>query len=123
MAQLNYSYRIKTYFNASHAIRWESGTGQKHTHTWEVVCELSSQSEQTVIFSDIEKALSGVLGDISGVFLNTLSAFKETNPTVENVTLWLYQLIVPVLKPLAVRLTRLEVSESPTRTYCITVSD
>ncbi|KRN07360.1 hypothetical protein FD15_GL002307 [Liquorilactobacillus sucicola DSM 21376 = JCM 15457] len=87
------------------------------------MCELSSQSEQTVIFSDIEKALNGVLGDISGVFLNTLSAFKETNPTVENVTLWLYQLIVPVLKPLAVRLTRLEVSESPTRTYCITVSD
>ncbi|WP_057737906.1 6-carboxytetrahydropterin synthase [Liquorilactobacillus uvarum] len=123
MSQLNFSYRIKSYFNASHAIRWENGTGQKHMHTWEVVCELSSQSKQTVIFSDIEKALNGVFENISGTFLNTLDDFKELNPTVENVTLWLYHLIIPALNQLDVHLTRLEVSESPTRTYCITSSN
>ncbi|KRL00987.1 6-carboxytetrahydropterin synthase [Liquorilactobacillus capillatus] len=123
MAQLNYSYRIKTFFNAGHAVRWEKGTGKRHSHTWEVVCELRSQSEQTVIFSDIEETLNSIFEKISGSFLNTLDEFKEVNPTVENITLWLYRLMTPVLEPLGVSLIRLEVSESPTRSYCITVSD
>ncbi|KRM95068.1 hypothetical protein FC19_GL002160 [Liquorilactobacillus aquaticus DSM 21051] len=76
-----------------------------------------------MIFSDIEKALNGVFENISGGFLNTLEDFKERNPTVENVTLWLYRLITHALEQLDVQLTRLEVSESPTRTYCITISD
>ncbi|WCE43531.1 hypothetical protein PGB25_00210 [Lactiplantibacillus plantarum] len=34
------TYKIKSYVNASHAVRWATGSGKKHTHTWEIVCEL-----------------------------------------------------------------------------------
>lgn len=51
---LKYSYKIRSFFNASHAVRWENGIGQQHTHTWEVVCELSSSADKTVIFKEMK---------------------------------------------------------------------
>jgi 6-pyruvoyltetrahydropterin/6-carboxytetrahydropterin synthase len=123
LSRLKYSYHIKSFFNASHAIRWESGIGERHTHTWEVNSEFQSQPGQTIVFRDLEKTLNGILQQFSGVFLNQLPYFKNINPTVENVTLWLYNLIVPAIAPLNVTLIRLEVAESPTRSYCISAAD
>ncbi|WP_186803293.1 6-carboxytetrahydropterin synthase, partial [Lapidilactobacillus concavus] len=57
------------------------------------------------------------------LFLNELPYFKTINPTVENVTEWLFDLITPKLEELSARLIRIEVSESPTRSYCISVED
>ncbi|BEI62579.1 6-pyruvoyl-tetrahydropterin synthase relatedprotein [Lactiplantibacillus plantarum] len=48
------TYKIKSYVNASHAVRWATGSGKKHTHTWEIVCELHTV-DAMVAFYDIEK--------------------------------------------------------------------
>ncbi|KRL42312.1 MAG: 6-carboxytetrahydropterin synthase [Liquorilactobacillus nagelii] len=120
---LKYSYKIRSFFNASHAVRWENGIGQQHTHTWEVVCELSSSADKTVIFKEIEDTIHKVFQTFSGKFLNNLPYFKETNPTVENVTVWLYQLLTEAFLALGIQLIRIEVGESPTRSYCISVAD
>ncbi|MFT9450983.1 6-carboxytetrahydropterin synthase [Liquorilactobacillus ghanensis] len=120
---LTYSYKIRSFFNASHAVRWEKGVGKQHTHTWEVICELNSSAGETVVFKKIEDVLHDVFQPFSGKFLNDLPYFQEINPTVENVTVWLSQLLTSAFQPLGVRLIRIEVGESPTRSYCIKISD
>ncbi|EIW15116.1 MULTISPECIES: 6-carboxytetrahydropterin synthase [Lactiplantibacillus] len=116
------SYKIKSYVNASHAIRWATGSGKKHTHTWEIVCELHTV-DAMVAFYDIEKNLHQALDELSGKFLNDLPEFKTVNPTVENVTEYLFKKIDNTLRENGAQLMRIEVSDSPTRAYCISVTD
>lgn len=116
------SYKIKSYVNASHAVRWESGTGKKHNHTWEIVCELHV-FEGMVSFFDIEKSLNQAIGELSGKFLNDLPEFKVVNPTVENVTEYLFNQIDSILRKNNAVLLRIEVSDSRTRSFCIDVTE
>jgi len=116
------SYKIKSYVNASHAIRWESGTGKKHNHTWEIVCELHV-FEGMVSFFDIGKSLNKAIGALSGQYLNDLPEFKTVNPTVENVTEYLFDQIDGILRQNNAVLLRIEVSDSPTRSFCIDVTE
>ncbi|MBS0937594.1 6-carboxytetrahydropterin synthase [Lactiplantibacillus plantarum] len=116
------TYKIKSYVNASHAVRWATGSGKKHTHTWEIVCELHTV-DAMVAFYDIEKNLHQALDELSGEFLNDLPEFKTVNPTVENVTEYLFTKIDKTLRDNGAQLLRIEVSDSPTRAYCISVTE
>lgn len=116
------TYKIKSYVNASHAVRWATGSGKKHTHTWEIVCELHTV-DVMVAFYDIEKNLHQALDELSGKFLNDLPEFKTVNPTVENVTEYLFTKIDKTLRDNGAQLLRIEVSDSPTRAYCISVTE
>lgn len=116
------TYKIKSYVNASHAVRWATGSGKKHTHTWEIVCELHTV-DAMVAFYDIEKNLHQALDELSGKFLNNLPEFKTVNPTVENVTEYLFTKIDKTLRDNGAQLLRIEVSDSPTRAYCISVTE
>ncbi|XSE68337.1 6-carboxytetrahydropterin synthase [Lactiplantibacillus plantarum] len=116
------TYKIKSYVNASHAVRWATGSGKKHTHTWEIVCELHTV-DAMVAFYDIEKNLHQALDELSGKFLNDLPEFKTVNPTVENVTEYLFTKIYKTLRDNGAQLLRIEVSDSPTRAYCISVTE
>ena len=116
------TYKIKSYVNASHAMRWATGSGKKHTHTWEIVCELHTV-DAMVAFYDIEKNLHQALDELSGKFLNDLPEFKTVNPTVENVTEYLFTKIDKTLRDNGAQLLRIEVSDSPTRAYCISVTE
>ncbi|TOY84540.1 6-pyruvoyl tetrahydropterin synthase [Levilactobacillus brevis] len=89
LAMKQRSYKIKSYVNASHAVRWKSGTGKKHNHTWEIVCELHV-FEGMVSFFEIEKSLNKAINALSGQYLNDLPEFQVINPTVENVTEYLF---------------------------------
>lgn len=116
------TYKIKSYVNASHAVRWATGSGKKHTHTWEIVCELHTV-DAMVAFYDIEKNLHQALDELSGKFLNDLPEFKTVNPTVGNVTEYLFTKIDKTLRDNGAQLLRIEVSDSPTRAYCISVTE
>ncbi|MDB7772412.1 6-carboxytetrahydropterin synthase [Lactiplantibacillus plantarum] len=116
------TYKIKSYVNASHAVRWATGSGKKHTHTWEIVCELHTV-DAMVAFYDIEKNLHQALDELSGKFLNDLPEFKTVNPTLENVTEYLFTKIDKTLRDNGAQLLRIEVSDSPTRAYCISVTE
>ncbi|WP_390410251.1 6-carboxytetrahydropterin synthase [Lacticaseibacillus jixiensis] len=115
-----YTYKLKSYVNASHAMRWESGQGKAHNHTWEIVAELST-TDGMVAFVDLEKEIQAVLHGLSGKFLNDLPAFATINPSVENVTRYLFDAIAHTLEVHNAKLLRLEVSDSPTRSFCMDV--
>lgn len=104
-------------------MRWADGQGKRHNHTWEIISEFKSAGDHMIIFNDIERTLNDIFQTFSGKFLNELPAFQKINPTVENVTIWLFKLITDALDGLHADLIRLEVGESPTRSYCITVED
>ncbi|MBZ2405239.1 6-carboxytetrahydropterin synthase [Liquorilactobacillus hordei] len=122
MSKLYKTYRIRSYVNASHAMRWENGTGEKHNHTWELICEIGINDEKMIIFNDIDKVIDGVTSYFSGKFLNDLPEFEDKNPSLENLTEILFKLFEAPLHEINASLIKLEVGESPTRFYAITSS-
>ncbi|KRK77708.1 hypothetical protein FC67_GL000044 [Companilactobacillus alimentarius DSM 20249] len=74
-----------------------------------------------IVFNDIEDEMKSIFNTFSGKFLNKLPYFKKVNPTTENVTVWLFNRLTPVLEKLDAELVRIEVGESPTRSYCIDI--
>lgn len=123
MSEKKHIYKIRSYVNASHAIRWESGIGKEHIHTWEVACEITTVNNHMVIFEDLELVLKGVFSKYSGKFLNEIEPFNELNPTVENVAEHLFDEISKKLGEIEASLIRIEVGESPTRLYCISINE
>ena len=116
-----YTYKIKSYINASHAVRWEGGNGKQHNHTWEVITEITLDDDQLVPFNQIEDMLKQTFGEYNGKFLNEVAPFDTINPTLENITKLLFKLLSRVLKGNQANLVRLEVGESPTRFFCISL--
>ena len=123
MIKKQHIYKIRSYVNASHAIRWENGIGKEHIHTWEITCEIKTLDDHMVVFDDIEKVLKSVFSNYTGRSLNEVAPFDEINPTVENVAEYLFQVIGEKLNEIQASLTRIEVGESPTRLYCISLEE
>lgn len=111
------SYKFKFFLNASHAIRWQDGIGEAHPHTYELICEV--ELKKFLKFNDIEDKVHEVLDPLEGQFLNDLDFFKETNPTLEKLTYYLFDQIDKGPADLDCQLIRLEVGESPTRYFCL----
>lgn len=118
-----HTYKMKSYINASHAMRWESGTGQKHNHTWEVIMEIQLDTKHLVRFNDIEDNMREVSVNYSGKFLNEVPPFDKLNPSLENITRYFYKILSETLAKSQATLMRLEIGESPTRFYCIQHTD
>jgi len=115
------TYKLTSYINASHAVRWEGGMGKEHMHTWAVICEIHVNNGQMVPFNQIENELKEVSSKVSVKFLNTVPPFDRVNPTLENLTTYFFQVITELLRKNNAILTRLEIGESPTRFYCISL--
>lgn len=115
------TYKLTSYINASHAVRWEGGMGKEHMHTWAVICEIHVNNGQMVPFNQIENELKEVSSKVSGKFLNTVPPFDRVNPTLENLTTYFFQVITELLRKNNAILTRFEIGESPTRFYCISL--
>lgn len=117
--QMRRVYRLKFYVNASHAVRWENGTGQIHPHTWEIMCEVVVNQKEIVPFDVIEKKADNYFEQYQGKLLNEVPPFDQENPTLENITEHIFEDLNSVLLSIQCTLSRLEVGESPTRVYCI----
>ncbi|KRK21828.1 hypothetical protein FC61_GL000484 [Levilactobacillus brevis ATCC 14869 = DSM 20054] len=79
--------------------------------------------EGMVSFFEIEKSLNKAINALSGQYLNDLPEFQVINPTVENVTEYLFNEIDSILRQNNAVLLRIEVSDSPTRSYCIDITE
>lgn len=112
------SYKFKFFLNASHAVRWENGTGEAHPHTYEITCEVELPT--FLRFDKIEEQINQVLTPLEGQFLNELGEFEKVNPTLEELTRHLFEQIERKVAELDCKLIRIEVGESPTRYYCLT---
>ncbi|WP_180366373.1 6-carboxytetrahydropterin synthase, partial [Oenococcus oeni] len=65
--------------------------------------------------------ITETISGLSGKFLNIIAPFDKINPTLENLTNYLFDMITDSLKKINCKLIRIEVGESPTRFYCISL--
>lgn len=114
-----YVYQLITYLNASHAIRWQSGIGQEHPHTYEINYQFQRVDNQFIRFDQVESQIAAILDPLNGAFLNEIPPFDKTNPTLENLTDYLCDQFAKRLKTLNCVLKSIQVSESPTRAFRI----
>lgn len=82
-----------------------------------VMCEVELKG--FLKFNEIEDSIHLVIDPLEGQFLNNLPAFEKVNPTLEELSAYLFRRIDQQLESLKCELLRIEVGESPTRYYCL----
>ena len=109
-------------FCASHILHGHEGKCQHlHGHTWKV--EVVIQSEQldavgrVVDFSVVKKKLREFLDTIDHVHLNDLPAFKDINPSTENLAKHIYHGFSDACRPLKLKEVTVWESESSSVKY------
>ncbi len=112
-------YKYKFYLNANHSILIDGVMGQVHPHTWEIVIEVIKVVEGFVQFSFVEKAIEELLSKYQDKYINEIEPFDEINPTLENISEYFKEAIKQELKRDGWMLLRLEISETPARSYII----
>lgn len=116
-------YRFKFYLNAVHSIEINSIMGQEHPHTWEIGIDTFKFKESFIMFSDIEKKIESFLAIYQDKNLNTLYPFNSINPTLENLAFFFTTRLEKILVENGWVLRKLEISETPTRTFIIDISN
>lgn len=112
-------YRFKFYLNAVHAIEIDGVMGQEHPHTWEFGIEAFKSDDSFVMFSEVERGMERLFSAYQNKKMNDVAPFDVLNPTLENVSLYFKKLIERYLLDLQWFLTRVEISETPSRSFII----
>ena len=116
-------YKFKFYLNANHAIYLAGVLGQNHPHTWEITLDTVKVSNDFIQFDFIEKSVEKFFADFQDSDINKIEPFTVMNPTLENICGFLKTELEKLLGNHGWLLSRIEVSETPTRSYIIDRSD
>lgn len=116
-------YKFKFYLNANHAIYLHGILGQNHPHTWEISLDTIKVSNDFIQFDYIEKSVEKFFAGFQDKDINRIEPFTVTNPTLENLCEFFKNELGELLGKNGWLLTRIEMSETPTRSYIIDVSD
>ncbi|MCD2346180.1 6-carboxytetrahydropterin synthase [Clostridium guangxiense] len=116
-------YRFKFYLNASHSIYLNGVLGQEHPHTWEITLNTIKLKDNFIIFNDIEKNIEKYLEKYQDSYLNKVDPFQTLNSTLENICQYFKNEFQNLLLENGWLLLSMEISETPTRSYIIDISD
>ena len=115
-------YQFKFYLNANHAIEINGHLGQIHPHTWEISIATLKLSEKFISFHDVEIIVEKIFEKYQDKFLNKIPPFDRINPTLENICEVFKDKISSILEGADWKLLKIEVSETPARSYVISLS-
>lgn len=109
---------VRSHFSGAHHLDGYPGKcAAQHGHNWEVeVFVRGEQLDETGILADfrhIKDAVENLLNKIDHSDLNTFKAFKEENPTSENIARFLYRELSAQLNCGMYRVHRVCVRETP----------
>lgn len=116
-------YKFKFYLNASHAITIEEVLGERHPHTWEIAIHTVKKGQSFIEFHKVEAIIDELLEPYQDGYLNQIAPFTTINPTLENCCFFFQKLIQERLEAEGWELLRIEMSETPTRTFVIDLHD
>jgi 6-pyruvoyltetrahydropterin/6-carboxytetrahydropterin synthase len=116
-------YRFKFYLNATHSIYIAGQLGEEHPHTWEITIQTIKVKEDFITFNAIEKDMEKYLESFQDRYLNKISPFITLNPTLENICIYFKEAFQKILVQKGWLLLSIEISETPTRSYMIDISD
>ncbi len=122
----HYTLKIVTDFAAAHWLRDYPGIcNQLHGHNWKIEVQVSATALDSVgmgvDFGDMKQATRSVIEGLDHRNLNDLEAFKEINPTAENIAAYLYREISRRLNRAHARVSAVTVWE--TERACVTYTE
>ncbi len=114
-----YELKIITQFAAAHRLENFNGKCEAlHGHNWKVEVFLAGEQLDEagllVDFGVIKARTNALLEEIDHKYLNELEAFREQNPSSENLARYLFERLSTTLSRDGVRVSRVNVWESDT---------
>lgn len=116
-------YQIKLYLNMWHFVTRDGVEGQRHHHTWEFTLSLQAPRSMNYRFDDLKKPFECFLDIYEDKVLNELNPFDHVMPTLENVTDYFATNMAALASKMDCRLTRVSASESPVKTYIVSLDN
>ncbi|MBI5416741.1 6-carboxytetrahydropterin synthase QueD [Candidatus Poribacteria bacterium] len=112
-----YSLKVETNFASAHNLRNYKGKCENlHGHNWKVTAEFSSATLNdigiVIDFKELKQLLNNIIDELDHHYLNELPAFKEQNPSSENIAKYIYTNIKNTLNNNNVKIDRVTVWES-----------
>ena len=109
---------VKTHFSAAHSlVGYQGDCARIHGHNWIIEvfvrCRELDKIGIGIDFRDIKGGVKTVLQELDHFNLNELPAFKNMNPTSENISMFLYQELSKKLNSEFVKVSKVKVSETP----------
>ena len=117
-----YELTIAGHFAAAHYLKGYDGScSRMHGHTWKLEATVRSDQLNNIglvlDFKDLKKKLNGLLKHLDHVCLNENSAFKEQNPTTENLAKHIYDEFAKSCDPVKVKQVRVWESDNASVIY------
>jgi 6-pyruvoyltetrahydropterin/6-carboxytetrahydropterin synthase len=105
-------------FAAAHRLcDYPGDCARLHGHNWTVEvyveCRELNEIGIGIDFYEIDKALNKIMVEMDHSNLNDLPAFKDQNPTSENVARYVYRELARELNAPAIKVVRVKVCETP----------
>lgn len=116
-------YKFSFYLNANHAIYINGKQGQHHPHTWQISLYVVKITEAFVMFHQVERAVEEFFSQYQDQDINQCDPFQDVNPTLENMSEIFFERIQEVLNKLGWMAFTMEVSETPARSYILTLGE
>lgn len=112
-----YELKIISNFAAAHQLRGIQGACENlHGHNWQVdvyvVGQELGKDGMLVDFRVIKEATNKILSDLDHRFLNEMEAFKDANPSSENIARYIYEALATELRSHHVRVRKVTAWES-----------
>jgi len=112
-----YELKIITQFAAAHQIRGiEGGCERLHGHNWKVEVFVSGdkldENGLLVDFREIKDKTEALMEELDHKFLNELEPFITLNPSSENVSRHVYEVLSRQLNTDVIRISKITVWES-----------
>ena len=113
-----YNLRIRGSFSAAHQLSGYQGKCESlHGHNWNVELNVSGADLDAIglliDFKELKKILGGILEEFDHKLINTLDAFREINPSSENLAKYIFNRVKAKL-PGKVKVESVSVWESDT---------
>lgn len=116
-------YKFKFYLNARHAIYIDGLLGAMHPHTWELTMNVIKKQDTFIEFNKIEQKIDEFIKQYQDKELNAVEPFDVINPTLENCCDYFKEKISDILENEGWILLMMEMSETPSRSYVISMID
>lgn len=116
-------YQFKFYLNARHAIYIDGILGTVHPHTWEITLHVIKMQTDFVEFAVLEREIEAFMNRFQNQELNRLAPFTTLNPTLENCCEYFKDELSRILLQEGWLLLMIEMSETPSRSYVISMID